>query len=120
MKRERESRRLDLTEAQRLQAQTIVHDVCENCHHPTAAPDDRLAPPLEVAKRNYLKSSSGKREFVSQLTNFIKAPSEEKAKLHSDVDEFGIMDPLGYSEEEIRSVAIFIYETDLEKPDWLE
>lgn len=112
--------KLELTDTERMEAREIVTTVCQNCHHPTAAPDNRLAPPLEIAKRNYLASSSSKADFVDQFTRFIIAPTQEEAKLHSDVEEFGMMDPLGYSEEQIRAVAIFVYETDLEKPDWLD
>lgn len=112
--------KLDLSEAERLQSKQIVESVCYECHHPTAAPDNRIAPPLEIAKRNYLASSSSKAEFVQMMTNFIKAPSEEDAVLHGEVEDFGLMDQLGYSETQIRDIAIFIYETDLEKPDWLE
>lgn len=112
--------KLNLNEAERMQAREVVESVCLQCHSPKAAPDDRIAPPLEIAKRNYLASSSSKAEFVDLMTNFIKAPTQEQAKLHSDIEEFGLMDPLGYSEKQIRDIAIFIYETDLDKPDWLE
>ena len=110
----------ELTVSEHLKASEIITSVCENCHDPSSHPDDRLAPPLEIAKRNYLEASSSKDEFVEMITNFILAPDEEKAKLHSDIEEFGLMDPIGYSEEEIRLVAIYIYETELEKPDWLK
>tara|TARA_Y100001935_G_scaffold193913_1_gene162014 strand:- start:30055 stop:30390 length:336 start_codon:yes stop_codon:yes gene_type:complete len=111
---------LEISEAQRLKAKQMVGTMCENCHHPTASPDDRLAPPLEIAKRNYLAISDDKADFVNSVTKFVIAPSKEKAQLHSDVEEFGVMDPLGYSEAEIRAIAIYIYETELEKPDWLK
>ena len=110
----------ELSVEEHLKAIEIVTTVCESCHHPSAAPDHRLAPPLEIPKRNYLEASFSKDEFVAMLTNFIMAPSEDKAKLHSDIEEYGLMDPVGYTEEEIRMVATYIYETTLEKPDWLK
>ena len=114
------SQRLQNNEVQASEAKEILTTVCQSCHHPSAAPNDRFAPPLQVAKLNYLALSNDKAEFVELWSDFILAPSPEKAKLHSDVDEFGMMDPLGYSEDQIRSIAIFVYDNELERPDWLE
>lgn len=111
---------LSAAEIEMMSAQQIVENVCQNCHHPTARPDNRLAPPLEIAKRNYLASHPDKEGFVNAMTAFVLSPTPEQAKLHSDVENFGVMDPLGYSEEQIRSVAAYIYDTELEKPNWLE
>lgn len=115
-----ESEQLSAAEIDQMTAQEIVTTVCENCHHPTANPDNRLAPPLEIAKRNYLALYPDKESFVEAMTSFVVTPTAEQAELHSDVDNFGVMDPLGYSEEQVREVSAYIYDTDLQKPDWLE
>ena len=99
--------------------ETIVQTVCISCHDPKASVSDRIAPPLEIIKRNYLAVSENEREFIGKLTAFVLHPTEEQAELHSDIDEYGLMDPLGYSKEEIQSVAMFIYRTELERPDWM-
>tara|TARA_R110000868_G_scaffold306734_2_gene568072 strand:+ start:11613 stop:12065 length:453 start_codon:yes stop_codon:yes gene_type:complete len=97
----------------------IVQTVCITCHDPKASVSDRIAPPLEIVKRNYLATFEKERDFISSITNFIMHPTEEQARLHADIEENGLMDPLGYSEQEIQSVAMFIYRTNLERPDWL-
>lgn len=101
-------------------AREHIETVCYMCHSPTAAPDDRLAPPLEIAKRNYLAATSSKEEFVDKMVQFIINPTAEQSMLHSDVEEFGIMDPVGFSKEDVRAIAEYIYENDLEKPTWLK
>lgn len=117
---QQESVALSSPEAEWVTAQEIVENVCYSCHHPTARPDARLAPPMEIAKRNYLASNADREGFVDAVTAFVLSPSPGQAKLHSDVENFGLMDPLGYSEQQIREVAAFIYDTELPKPDWLE
>ncbi|MEQ9307918.1 MAG: hypothetical protein RLN90_00580 [Balneolaceae bacterium] len=99
---------------------TIVESVCITCHDPTSSKSDRIAPPLELVKRNYLTVADNERDFIIKTTNFILTPSEEKAALHEDVDEFGLMDPLGYSKSDIQSVAMYIYRTELKRPDWVD
>lgn len=115
-----ENAQLSSVDVEWVTAQEIVENVCFSCHHPTSRPDNRLAPPLEIAKRNYLASNPDRESFIDAMTTFVMAPTPEQAKLHSDVENFGVMDPLGYSEEQIREVAAFIYDNELTKPDWLE
>jgi len=96
-----------------------IETVCYVCHSPTAPPDDRLAPPLEIAKRNYLAETETREEFVEKMVQFILKPTAEQSVLHSDVEQYGLMDPVGFSEEDIRAIAEYVYDNDLEKPDWL-
>jgi len=98
----------------------IVQTVCITCHDPKNSKTDRIAPPLELVKRNYLMQTSNEDEFIRMISAFILTPTEEAAKLHNDVDEFGLMDPLGYSEKDLQSVALYLYRTELERPDWVE
>lgn len=101
-------------------AKQNVETVCLACHHPTASPQDRLAPPLIIAKRNYLAKTNSREEFVNKMVKFILYPTQEESMLHSDVEQYGLMDPVGFSEEDVRAIAEYIYDTNLEKPDWLK
>ncbi|MBO6793565.1 MAG: hypothetical protein JJ895_06625 [Balneolaceae bacterium] len=101
-------------------AKEHIETVCYVCHSPTAAPDDRLAPPLEIAKRNYLAKTDSREEFVDKMVQFILMPTAEQAMLHSDVEQYGIMDPVGFSEQDVREIAEYIYDNKLEKPSWLK
>lgn len=100
-------------------AKETIETVCYVCHSPTAPPDDRFAPPLEIAKRNYLAETGSKDEFVEKMVQFILYPSAEQSMLHSDVEQYGLMDPVGFSEEDVTAIAEYICENELEKPDWL-
>lgn len=98
----------------------IAESVCITCHDPIKPKMDRIAPPLELVKRNYVSITESEREFILLVTDFILSPTDEKAKLHEDVDIFGLMDPLGYSRTDVQSVAMYLYRTELEYPDWVE
>lgn len=100
-------------------AQQNIEEVCYMCHHPTAGPEDRIAPPLEIAKRNYLANTSTREEFVEKMVQFILYPTAEQSVMHSDVEQYGLMDPLGFSKDEVKAMAEFIYDNELPKPDWL-
>lgn len=114
-----EIQRVDLVIPEFANAKHNVETVCQACHHPTAAPQDRIAPPLEIAKRNYMASTNSKEEFVDKMVQFILNPTAEQSILHSDVEQYGLMDPVGFSREDVKEIAEYIYSTDLEKPDWL-
>ncbi|MGB0347221.1 MAG: hypothetical protein ACPGGA_07035 [Balneolaceae bacterium] len=105
--------------AELVTAKENIETVCTACHSPTAPPEERFAPPLEIAKRNYMAVTANKDEFVEKMVQFILYPTTEQSMLHSDVEQYGLMDPVGFSEEDIRSIAEYIYENELEKPDWL-
>ncbi len=98
----------------------IVQSVCITCHDPKNSRTDRIAPPLEMVKRNYLSISNSESEFINRVTSFVLYPTKEEAKLHKDVDQFGLMDPLGYSKQDVLSVALYLYRTELERPEWLD
>ena len=100
--------------------ENIVQTVCNSCHDPSAAKTNRIAPPLELAKRNYLAVTNTEEEFAKKMVRFIMSPTEEEAELHKEVEEYGLMDPIGYSLTDIQSVAVYIYRTELEWPDWMD
>lgn len=103
------------------QARNVVETVCQNCHSPSASLEDRIAPPLELAKRMYLAATdSVEEDFVNKVVDFVLYPTEEQSVLHEEVGNYGIMDPIGYSKEEITNIALFIYRYELERPEWLD
>lgn len=114
-----DSLKINYSELSLEKGKTIVQSVCITCHDPKNSKTDRIAPPLELVKRNYLSVANNERDFIRMVSDFILVPSQEEARLHEEVDEFGLMDPLGYSKTDIQSVAMYLYRTELERPDWV-
>jgi uncharacterized membrane protein len=115
-----EAQSTDYELAQNVTAKEHIETVCLVCHSPTQPPEGRIAPPLEIVKRNYLEQTGSREEFINTMVDFIIYPNAEQAKLHSDVEQYGIMDPVGFSEQDVRKIATYIYDNDLDKPDWLQ
>ena len=118
-KQNEEMQNVDLVISEMVNAKQNVETVCLACHHPSASPDDRIAPPLEIAKRNYLASTNSEEAFVEKMVQFILNPNAEQSLMHSDVEQYGLMDPVGFSKQDVQEIAEYIYNTDLEKPAWL-
>lgn len=102
------------------QAGQLLTTACYVCHSPTLPEKGRLAPPMEAVKRRYSMTSSTEKDFVEAVVTFASAPSEDKSIMLGAVDQFGVMPPLAYSEEDLRAIATFIYRNELPKPEWFD
>jgi hypothetical protein len=100
------------------EAAGLLQQKCFVCHSPTADHDNRLAPPMEAVKMHYLRNYSDKDAFVSAVNAFVKNPNEEDALLFGAVRRFNVMPKQEFDEEEVKAIAAFIYENDLETPEW--
>ena len=54
------------------------------------------------------------------MVDFLIEPSEEKAIMFGAVERFDVMLPMAYSESDLNAVATYIYQFELEQPDWFE
>ncbi len=103
-----------------VKAKQIIDNTCLECHSATASMEDRMAPPLEAVKRHYLKEYPILEDFTGAVTSFVANPTEEKALLRGAVHRFGVMPQQALSQEDILAVATYIYQFELEKPEWFE
>lgn len=99
---------------------SIVDQNCISCHSPKGGADSRIAPPLAAIKQHYFKEGMSESEFVEQISTFLNSPSIEKSKMPMAVEKFGLMPNLGFSEEQYKAVATYLYQSELENPDWFE
>jgi cytochrome c553 len=93
---------------------------CYVCHNPTANMDDRIAPPMIAVKMHYLREGVTKKEFIKSIQDFMKNPNTEDAKMYGAVKRFGVMPKANYPEATITQIADYIYDYDIEQPDWIE
>ncbi|WP_456441255.1 c-type heme family protein [Psychroserpens sp.] len=98
----------------------LMETNCYACHNPTASQDDRLGPPMIAVKKHYLKEGMTKQEFIVGIQNWIKNPTEDTAKMHGAVRRFGIMPKQVFPEETIEQISDYIYDNDIEQPEWFE
>lgn len=98
----------------------LMETNCYVCHSPTASHDDRLGPPMIAIKKHYINGDTTKEEFISALQTWIKDPNEENAKMFGAVRRFGVMPKAPYPEETIEQIADYMFDHDIEQPEWFE
>lgn len=93
---------------------------CYVCHSPTASEEDRIAPPMIAVKKHYLMGGISKEDFIKSIQDFMKNPNAEDAKMYGAVKRFGVMPKANYPEGTITQIADYIYDNDIEQPEWFE
>jgi cytochrome c553 len=100
------------------QSKQNMENQCYVCHNPKSSKKNRVGPPIAAIKARYMKDAATKEEFVSAIWNFVEKPSKEKAKLKGAVKRFGVMPYQKFNQQEIEAIAAFIYEYQIEEPEW--
>ncbi len=98
----------------------LMETNCYVCHHPTTGESNRIAPPMIAIKKHYITNSTTKEAFIKTMQEWIKNPTEENSKMYGAVTRFGLMPKTVYPEETIRQIADYMYDYDIEQPDWFE
>lgn len=103
-----------------VRGKTLMENKCYLCHSPKAAEGSMIAPPMAAIKRRYSKNAVSKEEFIADIWNFVEQPTEEKAKLKGAVKRFGVMPYQPYKQEDIEAIAAFMYDYEIEEPEWFQ
>lgn len=98
----------------------LLEQNCYACHNPTTNEKDRIAPPMIAIKKHYISSTTTKSEFKTALQKWIKNPNEKDAKMYGAVRRFGVMPKTPYPEETIDQIADYMFDHDIEQPEWFE
>jgi cytochrome c553 len=98
----------------------IVDQNCIACHSADASMDNRVAPPLEAIKRHYITKKTTQTEFVNDMVDFLSNPQIVNSKMPNAVKKFGIMPTLSLPKEQYEAVAKYLFNAEVEKPDWFE
>ncbi|MEZ4720975.1 MAG: DUF3365 domain-containing protein [Flavobacteriales bacterium] len=88
--------------------ETLFSKNCQSCHNSKAT----AGPPTFAIKKRYLSDHPDKEGFSAAIASFVQHPSAENAKLKNAVEKFGLMPPLSYSNEELKSISNYIYDND--------
>lgn len=102
------------------EAKKLMENKCYLCHNPTSSEKNRIGPPMAAIKAKYLEDASNKEEFVNTIWHFVEKPTKEKAKLKGAVKRFGVMPYQKYNEAEIKAIASFMFDYQIEEPAWFK
>jgi len=99
----------------------LMETKCYLCHNPSVPENgQRIGPPMVAVKAHYLDVYKDKEAFVKGIMEFVKAPSEENTMMRGAVRRFGLMPSQQFPEEEIQKIAEYIYDYQIEEPDWFK
>lgn len=98
----------------------LMETNCYVCHNPTTEHSDRIAPPMIAVKTHYKSENTTKEQFISDIQNWIKKPSEEKSKMPGAIRNYGLMPYTAYPEKTVEQIADYMYDYDIEQPDWFQ
>ena len=93
---------------------------CYACHNPSTGHSERIAPPMIAIKKHYISNSTTKEQFIADIQNWIKKPSEEKSKMPGAIRNFGLMPYAPYPEKTVQQIADYMFGHDIEQPEWFE
>ena len=109
-----------ISEDEAANAKELMTNLCYTCHNPETAHDQRIAPPMIAIKMHYLKDADSEKDFVNAIWNFVEKPNENKVKMKGAVKRFGLMPYQPYDEDDIRAIASYMYNYELDKPTWFD
>lgn len=90
----------------------LLIDNCGACHNMPSGNSTGVAPSFLAIKQSY--NSTSLEQFQEDMIQFISQPSKESSKMKQAVKEYGLMPKMGFNESDIRSIADYLYNTDLE------
>ncbi len=97
----------------------LIKTNCYPCHSPVSASHDEIiAPPMAAVKMRYSRIYTNKDDFVEALVSWTMDPKPEKSLMKGAVDRFKQMPKQEFKEDDIRKIASFIFDNDLEAPEW--
>ena len=106
------------------EAKALFENHCLACHQPhkggpgkhsgkktsEGKHPKRLAPPMAMVKKHYLKTYPEREQFIEKVSAWVKAPDANAAMLHHAVEKFGVMPPQPIDEATRQQIAGYIYD----------
>ncbi len=98
----------------------LFKNQCLICHGGAPSHDELIAPPMAAVKWRYSKQYDNKEDFVNGMVAWGLNPTAESALMRGAVKEFNVMPKPATNETDLKTIATFIYDNELEQPEWFE
>jgi hypothetical protein len=96
----------------------LMENKCYVCHNPNVKEAHLIAPALVDIKALYYMDKE--EDFITSFISFIDNPDKTKAKLPEAVEKYGLMPYQRYDKESLRKIALYIYNNQIQEPEWWE
>ncbi|MFZ4798186.1 MAG: Tll0287-like domain-containing protein [Bacteroidia bacterium] len=105
-------------EEKNVKALNLLQSKCFACHNPDLDIETRIAPPMFKVRDHYFDSTIKKEDFIKSIVLFASNPLEENSNMPGAIRNFGLMPKQIFKEEDLKTIAEYIYENDLESDEW--
>ncbi len=96
----------------------LLKNQCLICHGGAPTHDALIAPPMQAVKWFYSQKYTTKEDFVAAIVAWGENPTEEASLMKGAVKRFKVMPKPATSKEDLATIAAFIYDNELQVPDW--
>jgi len=109
------------SESENAEALALFQQKCYACHSVTTkSHDEIIAPPMIAVKKRYSMQFDNKEDFVNAIVAYASNPKAENALMIGAVNKFKAMPKQAFEEEDLRKIATYIYDNEIETPEWFE
>ena len=95
---------------------SLFESLCMSCHVVSGKPT--IAPPIFGVKNHVIQAHPRRDDFIQYIVQWVKQPDASSSLMPGAVRRFGVMPGLPYSEEQVRKIAAFLYDTEIKMPGW--
>ena len=110
--------KLELKKHEEHPGKKLMETHCYVCHNPSDSHEKRLAPPMIAIKKHYIDKETTKEAFTKAVLTWIENPNIEDAKMYGAVRRFGVMPKQSFLEEDIKQIADYLYDNEIDQPAW--
>ena len=103
-----------------MRGEKMLSSYCYQCHDPRAEEANILAPPMIAVKNHYINENISREEFVADLVLWMGKPRLENSKMPDAIEKWGLMNHQIYPDSVIIGIAKYIYDNDIEQPEWYQ
>jgi mono/diheme cytochrome c family protein len=103
--------------AQASEGGKLFTSICMGCH--TA--NEHLnfaAPSVHTIKSRVLQAYPRREDFINRIVQWVQRPDASRALIPEAVKRYGLMPALPYSEQQLRSIAEYLYDTEVTSSGW--
>ncbi len=109
------------SETENTESLALFKQKCYACHSVTTkSHDEIIAPPMIAVKKRYSMQYDNKEDFVNAVVAYASDPKAENALMIGAVNKFKAMPKQAFEEADLKKIATYIYENEIETPEWFE
>ena len=87
--------------------ETLFNGNCVTCHK---IDTPNSAPTIVEVQARYKKALPSKEAFVTFMAKWVEKPEAKTALMPEAIAQFGLMPELGFDNETLREIGLFLYE----------